>query len=355
MKISSYPLLLLLSFFYLACRTSDPEPPAPEPWKEVPAFTYFFRNAISSGVWDDQLYVLTEYTLSEVQPDGSALHRSLPYRARVPLPLTRDYLVLYQALPGGLLFVPTERPDADPEDRVFLSFDSLGYGNANTMEQHLSKLNVAVNSKGQLLLPLKNEREEEALFLFNVQLSVDRQRVEEVRFQKIEDYPDFAHTSSVQLMGDDFLVGLVSQQGYSFKVYPDGQTQKVSEDPIYKVYPATDKWYAWGSPGGNYFSEDDGETWTWVADSPVSFGIPDITIMQGYSTFSNRRVTWNSFNLYELTERTDQPGFRYRRLNVEGLSGHILLELREWRGNVYAITPSGVFSRTIEDFFTEAN
>jgi hypothetical protein len=347
--------LLVMTSFHFACRTTDPEPIGPGPWKEEAAFTYFFRNAIGSGIWEDQLFVLTEFTLAEVQPDGSALHRSLPVRARAPLPLTRDYIVLYQAEPGGLLFVPTDRPDASPEDRIFLSFEGLGYGNANSIEQHLSRLNVAVNNRGQVLLPLKKESGEEALFLFNVQLSADRQRIEEVNFQKIVDYPDLAHVSTIQLIGDSFLIGLVSQQGYSFLVYPDGQTKKVSEDPIYVVYPATNEWYGWGSRGGTYLSRDNGESWTWLPDSPLSFGIPDLSVMSGYATINDIRVTWNTFNFFELSERADQPGFQYKRLNNDGLSGHIIIEFRDWKGKVYAITPSGVYSRTLEDFFTEAN
>lgn len=344
--------LLLVTISHFACRTQNPEPPRPEPWREEAAFTYFYRTAVSSGVWEDQLFVLTEFTLAEVQPDGSALHRSLPLRARAPLPLTRDYIVLYQAEPSGLVFVPTKRPDAAPEDRFFVPFATLGYGDAGSIEK-LSKINVAVNSNGQLLLPLQNANGLEALVLFSVQVSPDRQRVEDVTTQVLDDYPDLANVSTIQPMGTDFLVGLVSQLGYSFKVYPDGHTKKVYEEPIFKVYPASDQWYAYGL-GGTYLSEDNGESWDWVSTSLLAFGLPNMSTLIGYGTVAGKRIVWDAISHYELTERTDQPGFKSRRLSKDGFSGHLILEIQEWNGRVYAVTPTGVFSRSTEDFFSEA-
>ena len=289
-----------------ACRTSDSEPTVAEPWNELPAFTYFHRNAVGSGIWHDQLFVLTEFTLAEVNPDGSALYRLLPLRARFPLPMTQEYIVLYQADPAGLVFIPTSRPDAAPDGRVTILFNELGYGNGITIEQLLSKQNVAVNSNGQLLLPLRNSSEQEALFLFNVRLSTD------------------------------------------------SQTKKVSVNQIFRVYPDKNQWYAAVTGGGTWLSEDNGETWATFTSDYHSLGIPDITIMQGNTYISGRRVLWNLFEFYEVTARTDKPGFENRRLDKDGLEGHLLLELREWRGRVYAITPTGVFSRSIDDFFSQA-
>ncbi|MFM7154821.1 MAG: hypothetical protein ACKOZV_11940 [Bacteroidota bacterium] len=347
-------ILYLMVLTISACRTSDPEPAVAEPWNELPAFTYFHRNAVGSGIWNDQLFVLTEFTLAEVKPDGSAFLRLLPLRARFPLPMTQDYIVLYQADPAGLVFIPTSRPDAAPDDRVTIRFDELGYGNGITIEQFLSKQNVAVNSNGQLLLPLRNSSEQEALFLFNVGLSTDRQRVEEVTYQKIDNYPDYAYASTIRPMGKDFLVSLTSTIGYTFKVYPDGQTKKVSDNQIFSVYPDKNQWYAAVTGGGTWLSEDNGETWATFTSDYHSLGIPDITIMQGNTDISGRRVLWNNFEFYEVTARTDKPGFENRRLNKDGLEGHLLLEFREWRGRVYAITPTGVFSRSIDDFFSQA-
>lgn len=53
-----------------------------------------------------------------------------------------------------------------------------------------------------------------------------------------------------------------------------------------------------------------------------------------WAGISDKRVVWDAISHYELTERTDPPGFKNRRLSKEGFAGHIILELRECKGRV---------------------
>lgn len=347
MRRKSWLLFAFLLFFIAACKSDDDIPePMPQAWKAAEGFLYENRSPMNSLIWDDKLYVLTRRSVAETSPDGKAFHYFFSPEVDFPVPLTRDFFVAFEKNPGALIFIPTGSPNTSGAKRVRLSFDELGSGSGNfPLYQHL----MAANSKGQVLIPLRDAQSKQTIFVFDVKTRFNNLfwNVDEVTYNKIE-LAQGAAVSRVNVIGDDFLVALPN--GGTLKVKPDGTYQKVSDETIFNLLPLDNKIFGSGS-NGLYVSENQGNSWTWLSNNFTSLGLTGLSSLQGYTTIGGKTVVYNTVDVSTVERKQDGSGYITSPIKLDGMEGHSIIKLHEWKNQVFAVTSTGVFMSSVEDFF----
>jgi len=337
--------------FFPNCK-KEPVQSAPVPWKAAPGFLYHNRIAFNSAIWDDQLYVLTENALCTVKPDGNvswyAYHNE---KTEFQSTLNRDFFVVTQHDPDVLIFIPSANPEEAGAKRIRINMSDLG-ADITGFAHNFSNASFSDNGAGQVLANFRTTSDRQALFLFDVKMKKnDFWEVDEVRFKRINLPESYVYTG-ICVVNDQFLVRCIpdlSQQS-TLLIDTTGNVAVVaSELGLFPVLPIGDTLFA-HEGNATYLSTNQGNSW--VALQGHHPGLDFLFVMEGHTTIDSRLIMHSSFGIYQI-ERSAEGKISQTELDLAGLEGNTILNLHEWRGQVFAVTLTGVYSRSVQDFFTK--
>ncbi len=335
---------LALSFFN--CK-QEPVQPAPAPWKAAPGFLYNNRIAFNSAIWDDQLYVLTENFLGTVKPDGN-ISRYAYHNEKIEFQstLNRDFFAVTEHDPDVLIFIPSANPNEAGAKRIRINMSDLGPDIAG-FGYTFDNLNFKGNGAGQVLTDFRTTSGRSALFLFDIKMKKNTfWEVDEVRIKRIN-LPEYYGYTGTSVIGDKFLTRIIDGLDGVGTLLIDATGNVTMVEPeigLYPVLPIGDTLYA-----EKYISTNQGNSWVafkWNTRLDFLFA------MVGYTTIDGRLVMNSTFGIYQI-ERSADGKISQTELDLAGLEGNTILNLHEWRGNVFAVTLTGVYMRSVQDFFTK--
>ena len=339
-----------LALSFLNCKQELVQP-EPAPWKAAPGFFYNNRLAFNSAIWDDQLYVLTENSLCTVKPDGNvswyAYHNE---KIEFQSTLNRDFFVVTEHDPNVLIFIPSANPNEAGAKRIRIKMSDLAPDIAG-FPYNFIRRKFADNGRGQVLVEFRTTSDRQALFLFDVKMKKNEfWEVEEVSIKRI-DLPESYIYTGICVINDQFLVRCIPDLDQQSTLLIDtiGNVSVVaSELGLFPVLPIGDTLYAYGS--GRYISTNQGNSWI-----PLQWhhkGLDFLYSMEGYTTIDSRLIMHSSFGIYQI-ERRAEGKISQTELDLAGLEGNTILNIHEWRGQVFAVTRTGVYMRSVQDFFTK--
>ncbi len=330
----------------------EPVQPAPAPWNAAPGFLYNNRIAFNSAVWDDQLYVLTENSLCTVKPDGNISWRAY-HNEKIEFQsiLNRDFFVVTEHDPDVLIFIPSANPDKAGAKRIRINRSDLGSDIAG-FAYNFSNASFSDNGTGQVLANFRTISDRSALFLFEVKMQKNEfWEVEEVTFKRINLPESYIYTGT-SVINNQFLVRSITNLDQQSTLLIDtiGNVSVVaSEVGLFPVLPIGDTLFAYAS-GNYFFSTSQGNTWVEIQGGNP--GLDLLFAMEGYTTIDGRLIMYSGFGIYQI-ERSAEGKISQTELDLAGLEGNAIINLHEWRGQVFAVTLTGVYMRSVQDFFTK--
>lgn len=348
------PLLLLLIILVVAlmgCRkTTDPLRSIPnwEPVSELPA-----QNIIGNILVDNNMYVLQEKSLSLWRPDGSVKNMPHDLSGENIVRLCPDYFVKVGLEQNDIIeFFPLRNPDYPNVKSFKFSTADLGLGDNSFFATYLQAF--AINNKNQLLVTtFFKDKNGSVLLLFDVKMSNNGSGdIEKVSFKRINVSAAITFTFNYAF-GDKFLASSFLQD-ITYSVDASGNVQELMKNAFTLMIQVEGTYYA-ETLNGLFKSEDAGISWTFVARNPSSFSylFDYIALTPRQTLIQNKDVLFRSFDIH-LAAHNSSGILESTRLDKDSLNENDLLALHEWRGKVYAITQSGIFTRSLSDFFTPA-
>lgn len=354
MRYLSFTLSIIFLLFIASCKPESTEP-VPAAWKAASGFLYSNRIISNSAVWDDQLYVLANNGLCKVRPDGEATCVYHGTEIEFPLPMNRDFFVAAKRDPDELVFIPTASPSILDGKRVAVKLANLA-PDIIGFTPGLSRWTIADNGKGQVLAILSFGNYRTALFLFDVTVRKNQYwDVEEVSAKRVN-LPELNLYTGISVANHRFLVATLNAaaEGETWLIDAAGNAQKVASDAIQKVLPVGNTLFAVGKFGW-FTSTDQGNTWTLIPGNNVTSsnpGLSDLSVLQGHTIVDGRLVAHTGLSIHTIDLSPDGKVGK-TDLDLAGLEGNQILNLHEWQGQVFAVTLTGVYMRSVKDFFAQ--
>ncbi len=352
MRYTFWGALLGLLLSIASCKP-EPVVPAPAEWQAATGFLYSNKIVYNSAIWDDQLYVLANNGLCKVRPNGEATCVYHAAEIEFPLPMNRDFFVDTKRDPDELVFIPTANPSILDGKRITIKLTNLA-PDIIGFTPGLSRWTIADNGKGQVLAILSFGNYRTALFLFDVTMRKNQYwDVEEVSAKRIN-LPELNSYFGISVVNHQFLVATnnAAEEGETWLIDALGNAKKVASDAIYKVLPIGNTLFARGKFDW-LTSTDQGNTWTIITGNNVissNPGLSEISLMQGHTLVDGRLVVHTGLSIHTIDLSPDGKVGK-TDLDLAGLEGNQILNIHEWRGQVFAVTQTGVYMRSVKDFF----
>ena len=204
---------------------------------------------------------------------------------------------------------------------------------------------MAINNNNQALIPYLSTDNDYSLklLLVNIRVKSDgiiRLDTISTKVIKIPDSSEY-NVISIQSLNDIFYVTTSSK---TYRVNTAGELQNVTNNRLYSIVESNKVLYGFG--GESIFSSiDSGLTWT------KGYSIPAEYIMFKYSKVNNKIIAYRNSQLFEIT--LTQDSIIARELDNDGLVGKTITSVSGFGNKVYATSLSGLYFKTIEDFFND--
>ena len=129
--------------------------------------------------------------------------------------------------------------------------------------------------------------------------------------------------------------------------YPRDELEKILDEGFIRMFEVEDKLYGltFRFSESKLYESENGLSWNYLGILDNSFRLLN------YSTIDGKTIAYYYSQIFQI-ERSDS-GFDIKELSVEGLFGHRITSITEFKGIVYVTTLSGVFYKDLEDFWIE--
>ena len=123
--------------------------------------------------------------------------------------------------------------------------------------------------------------------------------------------------------------------------------EKILDEGFIRMFEVEDKLYGltFRFSESKLYESENGLSWNYLGILDNSFRLLN------YSTVDGKTIAYYYSQIFQI-ERSDS-GFDIKELSVEGLFGHRITSITEFKGRVYVTTLSGVFYKDLEDFWIE--
>lgn len=347
---------LFCTLFSLASCKPEPVAPAPAEWRPATGFLYSNKIISNSAIWDDQLYVLANNGLCKVKPDGEATCIYHAAEIEFPLPMNRDFFVETKRDPDELVFIPTANPSVSEGKRITIKLTDLAPDIIGFIPG-LSRWTIADNGKGQVLAILSFGNYRTALFLFDVTMEKNQYwDVKEVSAKRVN-LPELNLYTGISVANHQFLVATINAagEGETWLIDASGNAKKVASDEIQKVLPLGNTLFADGKFDW-LTSTDQGNTWTVIpgGNNVLSSnpGFLVLGLLQSHTLVDGRLVAHTGLSIHTIDLLPDGKVGK-TDLDMAGLEGNQIINIHEWQGQVFAVTLTGVYMRSVKDFFAK--
>ena len=348
MRYLSFALSILSLLFIASCKP-EPIEPAPEAWRAATGFLYSNKIVYNSAIWDDQLYVLANHGLCKVRPNGEATCVYHAAEIEFPLPMNRDFFVDTKRDPDELVFIPTANPSILDGKRMTIKLTNLA-PDIIGFTPGLSRWTIADNGKGQVLAILSFGNYRTTLFLFDVTMEKNKYwDVKEVSATRVN-LSELNLYTGISVANHQFLVATIgaANESETWLIDASGNAKKVTSDAIQRVLPVGNTLFADGKFDW-LTSTDQGNTWTVI---PGGTGLSVLGLLQGHTLVDGRLVAHTGSSIHTIDLSPDGKVGK-TDLDLAGLEGNQILNIHEWQGQVFAVTLTGVYIRSVKDFFAK--
>ena len=199
---------------------------------------------------------------------------------------------------------------------------------------------MAINSRNQLLLPVRNNLYQDKLILFDLDYSMPVKVVK----SKIIDLPYTISDRGVyfiESIKEDFIVSSTSS---TYQIKPDGTYSKIYNQPTVQLFTYKDKIYCVSFYERMFVSSNDGLTWNEFTNVPPEWGA-GIMLQIGDS------LVFNSLSRFFTVKLKDSGEFYLRELKNDGLELEQVTTITDFNDSIFATTYSGVYYKSKKDFF----
>ncbi|MGD1840614.1 MAG: hypothetical protein ACFB0B_06920 [Thermonemataceae bacterium] len=341
----------------LACKQEDeevmPEVVATDQWQLDERFL-FDRKAQYNTYLDTErnaLYFMgsryfSKISMEEGEEGISSFIPGLFHPLDARMPISSNIFTTGDG--GRVRFIPTEDPISNFTFSLDLEEFIPNYGSFN-FPHYLTSEAILINSKNECLIPYYI-KEDNLLInsnLLKVDLTVERLgardvAIDTVKTQIIELPYEFSNSIiTMQLLDDNFYVTTGSMGTY--KVKDSGELTKVLDERLYRIFKVDGQIFGFGWQ--EMYTSSDGLSWTKIADIDPVFQSINMVEIEG-RTIGHRT---DQIFLFTIEDNT----LSIVELTNEGLEGNQITSVAAFNGKVYVTTLSGVFTKSIEDFFTE--
>lgn len=334
----------------VACReevvTEIVEVPVETAWKNDPRFYHKTKIKLNSRVVGNRFctYGPNVFTVIDTTDRDTLRHyiTRLNYPGLHPLPISEVLFV--EAEYPYVRLANIERPVSRGAD-VWIdarSLDTTLYA-INVRGDQFSS--IGANAIGQCLVQFVAEQEL-PVYLFSTKKDSDGigLMVTDTTQVVLENLIEFGTGLIIFAKGiKDYFI--ISVSGGTYKIYSDGTSRQVIDQELLNLFEHQGTLYGLRDSDNQpiFVSEDDGESWQSYADFPRTF------VLSHYSHVGDSLIAFRHSSLYTL--RFDGMQYHGRELVSEGLEGHEITSVTGYGDRVYVTTYSGVFYRSIDNFF----
>lgn len=342
--------LCFLFSFILGCKkeviteTVTIEVPVETAWKENKNFRQYTKTKTNS-------LATAEFLLLDGPNDFSRLHSDGTLEARwkshhpefYELPIHKNFYVeikdnLSTILLSNALGELTNYDEFIHFPSIEPNFEEIDLG-------RWTRTNIAINDNGQCLVPIKSTTVVDSTILYLLSTEV-RSFTSGIDIVKIIDtirtvIPVNGLTNVVGF--EDYFLLATSGQGV-YKIYADGTYRKILIDfPILRFIKHQGEIHAVKQSNDFFVSSDEGENWNGGTGFP--------TPLYTHQSFGDSLIAFRGDNMYTLT--LGEGFYRLRPLNNEGLESTRITSLASFNDTVYVTTLSGVYQRSLDDFYED--
>lgn len=355
---------LLLFFALTACVDNpgiEPDPtgglPAnPDPWELSTEFDSRNESALRAAVQGDQLLVLGDHMVAKVGRDHRIFHVNFPGTLdQLSLPMTGHFLPLYEE--GRSISFFTASRTANSDFVASVALDSIHPDLLGFPPFAWTHVFAAHEEANQMIAPFQLADGSNILVLFQVEMEDisgnNELVVKEVTFKIIE-IPFLERITFTQALAEGFLISYDAggKEQTSF-IDHDGSITPVLDKRLGRgIFPVQDSWYGFreASDMELFRSDDGGKTWIGQGLDLYESGLGELVGLMGHAVIEGRTFLFDAYRMYEIREK-EVDTFELTILDDEGLNGSVLLEVIRWQDKVYACTTSGLYTKSLGDFY----
>ncbi|MEI6410195.1 MAG: hypothetical protein WCR52_12485 [Bacteroidota bacterium] len=352
-----FPFLALICSicFFTACHP-DPAPYIPADWQALSGFNATGKIPINEAIWDDQLHILTQTTLAKVTSATDAAHEMHGSEITARLPINADFFMSSEQDDQVLAFIPSKNPSNFNAKRGYINLVDL-IPDISIKDSKLYPGTVADNGQGQILALFYTKHYHKVPVLFDVKMrknsvwEVDTVTAKIINIPQIQ--TDRIYTKILSF-GGQFLVSGDAEnlQSVCVSIDAEGNAQTLAPSAIFNIIPIGGKLFGYGF--GYLVSADGGKTWIKAGDDFLQSnpGLRDMDVMAGYTIIDGHVIMLGQSHIQEMIANPDGT-IVASNLDQKGLTPGTFLTIKEWNGRVYIISASGIYSRSVKDFFTK--
>lgn len=352
--------LLLIAVFLSACKkqieTREVQVPVEKKnsWTEIKRFSGIDRIFLSSGSSDKAIYLqqpfyFTELRNQDIYSGITVYGAAMPTDLRVRIPITSNFFAYpYPRYDGLLTVVNNLQPVTSPAGGYY-SLKQLDSTATKIQTDYLNLFKcMAIDKNGVLLLAYENSRPDHPLTFLLLKIKtladypyVDTVYTRQITVPKLRN-PISSYVRHIAAVNDYFLLDL-SAEGI-FKINEDGSYKRVSDPAIVDAfYQWKGKVYAHAEWNKVLVSENNGESWQQYN------GVSDVMTTSSYHAIKDSLVAAYGDKLF--TVRWEGANYFLRQLKNDGLENTTINGLEYLRASVYAATTSGLYTKSVKDFF----
>lgn len=323
-------------------------------WKVDENFSYDNQLQMNSRVVGDLMFFMGYTYFTCMTSEGSSHPQNngqdvVPYvlwgspPPNRKTPIGDDFFVNYSTN-GRVTFVPNLAPISqssraevrlDELDENFRFIDGMFYSRGESM---------LINDRNQVLIPYEDNTTQVTMTLVDISYDRDdivvRHNLDTVKTTIIRiDEPVQNAVIAMESIGSDFFVSTDSKV---FRVDADAQVQEVLNQRLYQFFEIGNEIFGVGT-NDIFISSDNGLSWVSAYRNPGNMEIIE------YIRLGDRLVAYRFAQLWELTRTND--ALEFTELDNDGLDGRSITSVSLFEGQVYVSTLSGVFSKSLDEFF----
>lgn len=326
-------------------------------WVSHDDFQYNDVVQMNSYSTDNKLFLLGHSSFSSVVFD-SLNHPELPFGSNVAhfdlwyeqpsdrkLPICEDYFISYSKSNGWIAFIPSSNPvlsgagvslSLQNMDTTYAYFDFIHFSSGEC---------IAINDQKQSLIPyisFVDSKNVLKLALIDIKTNFITSNYYldtlEVNILTISDEYQY-DVIALESIGDNFFLTTNSKV---YRIDKSGNIENVLSARINKMVESSGKIYGFGRDN-IYISSDNGLTWQ------EGYNVQYDYSLLNYSKIDNKIIGYRYGQLWEL--QINDTELIVHELDNDGLEGISITSVSSFHNKVYLSTLSGVFFKSIDEFF----
>jgi hypothetical protein len=314
-------------------------------WSTQIQFENLTKIKTNSFATDRYLFVYGPEFFSSINEANQVSHAftRLDYPKFFRLPISKNFFL--EAEGKWLRFANSEYPVYD---------QGASWIDLQTLESDFKVINfgssyqigaIDINENGQCLVPIytKSTGSDIVAYLFNTTVK-DEMKIEISDTTKISisnpSPTQSQYVNCLKAVKDYFIL---SVDGGTFKIYSNGDYNKILDTSIFNIFRYGDTLYALKQFGQLFISKNDGETW----DSFQNY--PDYLVLANYFVLGDSIIASRNSDMFTVKFKDNQ--YIIRPILNDGLESNEITSISQFRDSIYVSTYSGLYFKGKSKFY----